>query len=67
MTFVHNNGAFGKKYLPETIGSGVIVFDVDGDGWSDVLFVNSTNWPGHGAAGERPAALYRNNHDGTFS
>ena len=31
--FVHNNGAFGKKYLPETLGAGVVVFDADGDGW----------------------------------
>ena len=65
LTFVHHNGAFGKKYLPETIGSGVVVFDLDGDGWNDALFVDSAQWPGH--AGPRStAALYRNNHDGTF-
>ena len=63
--FRHNNGAFGKKYLPETIGSGVVLFDIEGDGWSDALFVNSANWPGR--AGVRTtAALYRNNQDGTF-
>jgi hypothetical protein len=76
VTFVHNNGAFGKKYLPETIGSGVIVFDMDGDGWSDALFVNSTNWPGRGGSlasgpaakeARTTAALYRNNRDGTFA
>ena len=66
VTFVHNNGAFGKKYLPETIGSGVVAFDMDGDGWSDALFVNSTNWPGRGGL-RTTAALYRNNHDGTFT
>ncbi len=66
VSFVHNNGAFGKKYLPETIGSGVILFDLDGDGWSDAVFVNSTNWPGRDGA-RSTAALYRNNHDGTFS
>src|SRR5262249_23934182 len=44
--FVHNNGAFGKKYLPETLGAGVVVLDADGDGWQDLLFVNSMNWPG---------------------
>ena len=66
VTFVHNNGAFGKKYLPETIGSGVIVFDIDGDGWSDALFVNSTNWPGRSGS-RTTAALYRNNRDGTLS
>ena len=30
--FRHTNGAFGKKYLPETMGSGVVIFDADGDG-----------------------------------
>ena len=63
--FVHNSGAFGRKYLPETIGSGVVWLDADGDGWQDLLFVNSKNWPGH--PGARSAlALYRNAHAGTF-
>src|SRR2546422_2152963 len=57
--FVHNNGGFGRKYLPETIGSGVLFLDADGDGWQDVLLVNAKNWPGH--PGPRStAALYRN-------
>src|SRR2546422_249519 len=64
--FVHNNGAFGGKYLPETLGSGCAFVDVDGDGWQDIFFVNSKSWPGHGKAPSYPA-LYRNNHDGTFT
>jgi enediyne biosynthesis protein E4 len=64
--FRHNSGAFGKKYLPETMGSGVCVIDYDNDGWQDILFVNSKNWPGHGSTKSYPA-LYRNNHDGTFT
>ena len=64
--FVHTSGAFGKKYLPETLGSGVVVFDADGDGWQDLLFINSTSWPGRGGP-KATAALYRNNHDGTFA
>jgi len=64
--FRHENGAFGKKYLPETMGSGVVFFDADGDGWQDLFFVNSTTWPGQPAKGSSPA-LYRNNHDGTFT
>ncbi len=63
--FRHTSGAYGSKLLPETLGSGVLVFDVDGDGWQDLLFVNSTNWPGHGP--KALPALYRNNHDGTFA
>src|SRR6266508_1623881 len=63
--FVHNSGAFGRKYLPETMGSGAVWFDADGDGWQDLLLVNSTNWPGH--SGSRSvSALYRNTHDGAF-
>ncbi len=64
--FLHNSGAFGKKYLPETMGSGVCIIDYDGDGWQDIFFVNSRNWPGHGSGNSYPA-LYHNNHDGTFT
>jgi len=64
--FVHENGAFGEKYLPETMGSGVAFFDADGDGDQDLLFVNSRKWPGHRTEPEPAAALYRNRGDGTF-
>ena len=64
--FRHNSGAFGKKYLPETMGSGVCAIDYDNDGWQDIFFVNSKNWPGHGQT-KSYSALYRNNHDGTFT
>jgi enediyne biosynthesis protein E4 len=64
--FRHNNGAFGKKYLPETMGSGVCVIDYDNDGWPDLFFVNGTDWPGHKTHHTIPA-LYHNNHDGTFT
>src|SRR5918911_1705699 len=43
--FKHNSGAFGKKYLPETIGAGCAFIDYDSDGWQDILLVNSTDWP----------------------
>jgi len=63
--FVHNAGKSGKKYLPETLGSGAAFFDADGDGWMDILLVNGKDWTPRG----RPstAALYRNNHNGTFT
>jgi len=64
--FVHNNGAFGKKYLPETLGPGVAFIDYNNDGWQDIFFVNGTRWPGHPGAVTTPA-LYRNNRDGTFT
>ena len=55
--FTHNNGAFGKKFLPETLGPGVAFIDYDNDGWPDLLFSNDT----------QPNKLYRNNGNGTFS
>jgi enediyne biosynthesis protein E4 len=64
--FTHNNGAFGKKWLPETMGSGVAFLDYDNDGWQDVLLVNGTDWPGR-VRRHTTLALYHNNHDGTFT
>lgn len=64
--FVHNNGAFGKKYLPETMGPGCAFIDYDADGWQDILFINGMNWPGQPRRNSTPQ-LYRNNHDGTFT
>jgi hypothetical protein len=64
--FVHNNGAFGKKFLPETIGPGVAFIDYDNDGWPDIFLVNGTDWPGHITKHTTPK-LYHNNHDGTFT
>src|SRR5262249_800672 len=60
--FKHNSGAFGKKYLPETVGSGCAFIDYDNDGWQDILLVNSMNWPGHGGPKSYPA-LYHNNRN----
>jgi hypothetical protein len=64
--FHHNTGAFGAKYLPETMGSGCAFFDYDGDGWLDILLVNGCDWPGHKRQ-HSILKLYRNNHDGTFT
>lgn len=64
--FRHTSGAFGKKYLPETLGAGVAFVDADGDGWQDLLFVNGRNWPGQSGAPAYPA-LYHNNGNGTFT
>jgi enediyne biosynthesis protein E4 len=63
--FVHNSGRAGQKFLPETMGSGVAWFDADGDGWADILLINSKDWTARGR--KSLPALYRNNHDGTFT
>jgi len=44
--FRHENGAFGRKWLPETMGSGCGFLDYDGDGRLDVLFVNGMSLSG---------------------
>jgi len=64
--FAHNNGAFGKKYLPETLGPGCAFIDYDGDGWQDILLVNSMNWPGQQRR-RSTLRLFRNNRNGTFA
>jgi enediyne biosynthesis protein E4 len=64
--FKYNNGAFGNKYLPETMGPGACFLDYDSDGWQDILLINSTDWPGHQTR-KSFSALYHNNHDGTFT
>jgi enediyne biosynthesis protein E4 len=64
--FTHNNAASGKKWLPETMGSGVAFLDYDNDGWQDILLVNGEDWPGPKKC-HTTLALYHNNHDGTFT
>jgi hypothetical protein len=65
--FTHESGAFGKKYLPETMGSGCAFVDVDGDGWQDIILVQSSTWPGRPKT-RSTLALYKNNGgNGTFT
>ncbi|MGW8310924.1 MAG: CRTAC1 family protein [Thiogranum sp.] len=65
--FVHVNGAYGEKLLPETMGGGVAFLDYDHDGRQDLLFVNSGIWPWRTQDVRRPTpALYHNRGDGTF-
>src|SRR6476646_4197720 len=63
--FTHNSGRAGSKWLPETLGSGCAFFDADGDGWPDILLINSKDWAPRGR--KSLSTLYRNNHNGTFT
>jgi len=45
--FKHFNGAYGEKLLPETMGSGVAIVDIDNDGNEDVILVRASQWPWH--------------------
>ena len=66
INFKHNNGAYGGKLLPETLGSGCAFVDYDADGWQDILLVNSADWLGHSRQ-RSTLKLYRNNRNGTFT
>ena len=65
--FTHNNGAFGKKWLPETMGPGCAFIDYDNDGYPDVILINGEDSPGHPHGGATTLKLYHNNHNGTFT
>ncbi|MGH9516630.1 MAG: CRTAC1 family protein [Terriglobales bacterium] len=60
-------GVDTKKYIIETTGTGVAIFDYDNDGWPDIFIVNGTTLEGARGANAPTNHLYRNNHDGTFT
>jgi enediyne biosynthesis protein E4 len=64
--FTHYTGAFGKAYLPETMGSGCAFIDYNNDGNPDILLVQSMDFSGHHRQ-HTHQRLYRNNGDGTFT
>lgn len=65
--FVHQNGAYGERLLPETMGGGVAFLDYNDDGKQDLLLINSDFWPWRPAPSKRPTSrLYRGHGDGTF-
>jgi len=67
ITWVHDNGRSELRQLPETCGGGGLFFDFDNDGWMDIYLVNSG--PSDFFTPKTPIrnALYRNNHDGSFT
>ena len=67
-SFLHHSGTLQKKFILETLGSGVAILDYDNDGWPDIYLLNGGNFDS--AKGKTPparAALFHNNHDGTFT
>jgi hypothetical protein len=73
--FQHQASRTSRKYLPESMGAGVAIFDYDNDGWLDLFFVNGAKLQDPMARGSSPDKsdprywnrLYHNNRDGTFT
>ena len=65
INFTHNNGAAGRKWLPETMGPGCAFIDYDNDGYPDILLVNGKDWTSTGK--QSTLKLYHNNRNGTFT
>ncbi|HEX4427076.1 MAG TPA: CRTAC1 family protein [Terriglobales bacterium] len=64
----HVMGASKKKFILETVGSGVGLLDFDNDGWLDIYLVTGSTYDAMSGKAEPPhAALFHNNHDGTFT
>jgi hypothetical protein len=66
LTFTHTNGASPDKYLVETMGSGAVFFDYDGDGWVDLFFVDGGSYHDRAAAARARHRLFHNERNGTF-
>ena len=60
-------GESTKKFILETTGGGVALFDYDNDGWLDIFLVNGSRLEGFPRGQEPTSHLYRNNRDGTFT
>ena len=66
--WTHRMGTPAKSYLVETKGSGIGLIDYDNDGWLDIYVVNGSTFGALDGKETPPhAALFHNNHDGTFS
>ncbi len=64
----HQMGTPQKQYILETVGSGVALLDYDNDGWLDIYLVNGSTYDALAGKATPPhAALFHNNHDGTFT
>lgn len=61
LTAVNVSGsAATKKYILETTGNGIAVFDSDNDGLLDIFMANGTTLDGDGAGATSTGHLYRN-------
>ncbi len=68
ITAERTNGAFGKRWMPETLSGGAAFLDYDNDGWQDILLIKGAYMPGKTPSDGQPTiALYHNNRNGSFT
>ena len=67
LDFIHTNGAYGDRLLPETMGAGGGFIDYDNDGDQDIILVNATFWPDQPQTGTPTTRLYKNDGNGYFT
>src|SRR5688572_14912154 len=68
IAFVHTDGSSGRRYIVETVCSGLATFDFNGDGKIDILFLNGAPLPGSPTTTPPPRnALYRNDGGWKFT
>ncbi len=67
ITFHHEDGGSGRRFVVEIVGAGVLVLDYDQDGWPDLFFVNGRSLPGDTTPATVGNRLYRNRGDGRFT
>jgi hypothetical protein len=67
IAFVHQNGASGQKFMPETMAGGSLILDYNNDGWPDLFFVNGGSYVDTRKAAAAGHRLFRNNRDGGFT
>ena len=65
--FVHINGAYGERLLPETMGGGGGFIDYDNDGDQDIILINASSWPNQPQKDKPTTRLYRNDGSGHFT
>ena len=64
----HHVGSTDRTLISDSLGSGVALLDYDRDGWLDIYLVNGSTYDAVSGKGDPPhAALFHNNHDGTFT
>lgn len=65
--FVHTNGAYGERLLPETMGGGGGFIDYDNDGDQDIILINATYWPDQPQKDIPTTRLYQNDGTGHYT